>query len=632
MMRKNIKFIILGLMLAFLSSSSYAATYSMPTDCANLHACFALMSADDTLSIEDGTYTGSTNTISHSAGDFPPNGSGVAENPNGGYTVVKAENDGQVTFDGEQTNRLFYFNSGTHTYLVFRGMKFINTSTSASTKSSVSIFKGCDSCDYIKFIRVGSMVHDHAAKASAFVVWNSSYILFEECYAWGEGRYGFLLTVSDHIVMRRNVARLDAAHGGGNPISNFQSYTSSYVEWQNNIAIDSDSTWFDTYSYIGSGFNTRSEYVHGELGTFYSEDNRFTGNVALNIHYYDGGSSDSETTAGGPAYQIAHDGDIGLPNIYNNNVGWDVSNGIRKTGSMVSTPTADNMTLFAPHNPPAPHAYSYNVNQSMLELHDSIMIGGASYGIGYVPSGNNDYNVIYDTNNDFTLGSVAGDNDKTVDNANAIDPVWASDNTTGGLKYIVRIEPSSNLSTISSTSGIVGATVLYQYGVSGTLWGETGYNTLTTTPLWPFTYEDQIRTDFRTYNPGGTDETKPDGERGFGADGTSLTDYVWGYLGNTIPPMSIEATPGNQQATISWDTPVNTTNITEFKVYDVTGSPSLVATETYPATSSIITGLDNDTEYDYVVTTIKSDTGESGYSYQASATPSGAPLYAPFLP
>ncbi len=539
------------LMLTLLSSMAHSATLYMPDDCANLHACFQKMSPNDTLIIRDGVYTGASNTISHNAGEYPPNGSGNSGDPNNGYTVIRAENDGKVTFDGEKKERLFYLNRGEHAYLIFRGIKFINPSNTASTRDAVGLYQNCN-CHHIKFIRVGAMVSDPQGSASGFAIYKASYILLEESYVWGESRYGILLSISEHIIVRRCVVRLDRAYGSGWPISLFQSYDSKYVEWQNNIAIDSDSDYYTNYSYIGSAFNTRKIYVHSS-GTYYTEDNRFRGNIALNIHHYKGGSSESSTTVG-PAYQIAVDGDSTLPNTYEHNVGWDVSAGIRNTGDTNNArATVKNMTLYVPRQPADPNGEGYGVRHTYLTITDSIIIGGEKYGIGY--GAESDYNVIYNTGDDFAYSSTPGANDRTVDKGNAINPVYdSSGNPSGGLKYITRIESSSNLSTIGSGGGSVGATILYRYGESGTLWGETGYNTLTDESLWPFPYEEQIRSDFRTYNPGGTDSSKPDGKRGFCADGKglyggniTLTSYIWEYLGNPCPPEICDYEPSPPQ-------------------------------------------------------------------------------------
>lgn len=66
-----------------------------------------------------------------------------------------------------------------------------------------------------------------------------------------------------------------------------------------------------------------------------------------------------------------------------------------------------------------------------------------------------------------------------------------------------------------------GATILKRVGVSGTLYGEAGFNTLTDEDLWPFPNEVRIKSDFDTVKPS------------FG--GKSLTNYVWEQLGVLRP-------------------------------------------------------------------------------------------------
>ena len=88
----------------------------------------------------------------------------------------------------------------------------------------------------------------------------------------------------------------------------------------------------------------------------------------------------------------------------------------------------------------------------------------------------------------------------------------------------------------------------------------------------------------------------------------------------TVPsaPASLTATPGNTQVSLSWSA---VTGATSYNVYDSTsssGSYTKVASSTN--TNSTVTGLTNGTAYYFVVTAVN-NSGESGYSNQASATP-----------
>ncbi len=89
-----------------------------------------------------------------------------------------------------------------------------------------------------------------------------------------------------------------------------------------------------------------------------------------------------------------------------------------------------------------------------------------------------------------------------------------------------------------------GAVILKRWGVSGTRWGEAGYDQLTTEDLWPWPYQDKIKSVFREANPppSGNSPATNDTLRGFAANGTglyggaiTLTSYIWEYLGTPCP-------------------------------------------------------------------------------------------------
>jgi hypothetical protein len=189
-----------------LVSKSQAATYYMPDDFANLHMAFSEMAGGDTLIIRDGTYTGGANCITNS--HKPPNGSA------GAYTVVRAENDGQVLIDGEGSNQIF---SASLNYVEFRGIKW-----GRSTDGIVQLRNGSD---HVKFIRCGAYEMANVTCA----IWSigyCSYVLLEECYAWGNARYSFMFYQSHHCIARKCVARLDRANRGSEPAGIFRNYSS----------------------------------------------------------------------------------------------------------------------------------------------------------------------------------------------------------------------------------------------------------------------------------------------------------------------------------------------------------------------------------------------------------------------
>jgi hypothetical protein len=124
------------------------------------------------------------------------------------------------------------------------------------------------------------------------------------------------------------------------------------------------------------------------------------------------------------------------------------------------------------------------------------------------------------------------------------------------LKYIVRAEAGSVLSGKATDGTDIGATILKRHGKSGTLWGEAGYDQLTSEALWPWPAEDQIKSVFAEPNqpPSGAVPSTNDTKRGFAAatdafgQAQTLTRYVWQYLGHQIPADVYGTNAGRLQA------------------------------------------------------------------------------------
>jgi hypothetical protein len=98
------------------------------------------------------------------------------------------------------------------------------------------------------------------------------------------------------------------------------------------------------------------------------------------------------------------------------------------------------------------------------------------------------------------------------------------DPTANGLKYLPRIEAGSRLTTLGEGRSQIGPEIVKRIGASCTLYGEAGFEDVTTQDLWPWPNEGRMKSDFAEV-----------GSRGFSAGSGSLTDYIWGYLGNASP-------------------------------------------------------------------------------------------------
>ncbi len=195
---KKILVVLLAVAIALVGfgGGAEAATYHMNADasedCQNLVECFTLLSEGDTLIIRDGVYTGYDNAMMHSpSSHIPPSGLG------GDYITIKAENEGRVIFDGENERSMVYFNTGdpTFSYVIFEGIIWAhNRSDRSHTWAGL---------DHVKILRCGFLRTEGDGGASNFRLVDSSYVLVEECYSWGDGRYAFMTQTSDYIIFRR---------------------------------------------------------------------------------------------------------------------------------------------------------------------------------------------------------------------------------------------------------------------------------------------------------------------------------------------------------------------------------------------------------------------------------------------
>lgn len=496
--RKKIKKGYLSLLLIIgiftcLVSISNAATYYMPDNFPDLQTAFANMVGCDTLIIRDGIYTGTQNAISNS--QRPPNG--TSDN----HTKIYAENPGQVIFDGEHTREMFCIATSGSLFLTFEGLIWMRT-----RNSNVCLRYTSD----IKFIRCGA--HESSGASPNFSFRECSYILAEECYAWGSGRYKFSSYQSEKIVYRRCVGRMDACdtrHPGSEPIGIFAFYWTSDAEAQNCVAIDSDHPEYWVYSGAEGAFTCPNNSAPGH-------NVYFRGCVALNVDL-------NFNSVGTKRYDVH----------YIDCSGWDLN----KSGMTRGSADFTHCTFGSYTDSTTPYGMIHSYEGTCNAL-NNIVYGSPTSGGKFVET--SDYNCFCNNNTNYS-DTTKGSHDICSENNNAIDPIDGNPgNGIPSLKYLCRIEDNSNLDGAASDGGDIGATIIKRIGKSGTLWGEPGYNLLqdgtngqADKNLWPFPNEDIIREHMRSYS---YDNGKLRGDRGFCADGQTLTKYIWEYLGNPIPP------------------------------------------------------------------------------------------------
>lgn len=489
-------------------------------------SCFPVINSGDTVWIQDGTYTNSADFIGYDPGvTAPPNGPGVGSG-DGRFTIVRAINEGQVTIRRTETGGAANL-AGNSSWIKFHGIIFEAQGSGYGNYAWTATGDGnSGGSHHIYLYRCGFF----ANTGGSSTMWTSAdYMLIEECYVWGRGRYGIHFhQPGRNQVARRNVVRLDDADGGGNPIHGFQSYGGRNVEFQNNIILDQDARYWTSTIYPYSGFSARDE----DNNAFAGDNVAWRGDIALNLK-----NSAADSYVGGQDFIIGYVAGSNSTPVTNmtveNSVAWDLDEGYGALGNAGATGQNvifKNVTI------------GDIKDTALSQLGDgirSLQSANGSIKNAIVYKGRRsqfndcDGAVSYSNANSGGLGSPNFFNmpAPTVG-------ITTYDPTQNGLEYLPRIESGSNLASAGENSQRVGAELTKQYGVSGTFYGEAGYADLTNEDLWPFPYEDQIKADMSSHNPA----SGPSGTRGFAASGNglyggpiTLTSYVWEYLGNPCP-------------------------------------------------------------------------------------------------
>ncbi|OGD70858.1 hypothetical protein A3I18_01305 [Candidatus Campbellbacteria bacterium RIFCSPLOWO2_02_FULL_35_11] len=496
--------------------------------CKTIYNGIKKMSGGDTLIIGDGVYTDSTPSFLACDNQIrPPSGSV------GNYTLIKAEHDWQAIIDwsgcgseaeGDVPVRIYEYGQ-TKQYIQIEGLKFINTTVAVYTRSANHI-----KLKKLAVISSPSSGIDNSGYGEPFTIARDShYILLEDSWASGSIRYG-VLVIGDrgnsyginttHIIIRRVVIRMDYKYPG-QPKACFAAYggedvgfgTVDNIIFQNDICIDwnPESGMTDIY---GGFYNPK-----------WTKKVTYQGSIALNLK--PGGSG---VTGFYPLDNyFLNEG----PSLLTNSIAWDVNGagvywdrgGISGIRPVVAT--ADQSTLG-------------NLNSPLSYVND----GYSATSAGWIVS-NLSNSIVGPAN--ITRQSFVDVEKYNNYNPLSLTPTGATNSISSNncLRYLPRIESGSSCKGAGENGKDIGANILYKYGEDGTLWGEPGYDILTTNKLWPWPNENAIKSDFSTPNsPKGT-LTMPqinDTIRGFAADGNglyggpiTLTSYIWEYLGNPCP-------------------------------------------------------------------------------------------------
>ena len=540
-MRALLKLVVL-LALIFWASTAFARTTyyiavkgrDSPNCTSKAHRCatFAyvrgLMHGGDTLIIGDGIYNQCINT--------PVSGSP------GAYTTYKAEHDWAVTVstrDSSCAGAVFENYNGS--YIVIQGIKF---------QGQGALIPVSVSGDHLKLIRIAAWDAPCANNISVIGI-GSDYTLLEDVHVWGCGRYMVNIYHSNHTVLRRVVSRYDflACDSWGAQSSTFTAYDSDNTVFENVIAIDSgiknDSFYTCDQLFGGIWWENHGDVLYNgrveRTGTV-------LGSIFLNLYSFNNSRNSGTPNAVGVESRFKLSGNTSV-HTERNNVYWDNEDG-SSYGVNVDYGSAGNPTLDLQHN-----TYGNSTGTYGSEIGQTLGVGIVNRSSAY--ASNTFANSLVMNNNSYGNVGEPGDyndywNNGRRGHAHYLNVSAGAHDTTlnPGLLYLPRIEAFSSVHGTASDGGDRGANIIYKTGVDGTLWGESGWNTLTAHPLWPYPYEGVIKQDMASYTcaPTCTAGNYPAAVRGFvlpDSNTTSpgrlyggsrtLTSYIWEYLGNPCP-------------------------------------------------------------------------------------------------
>jgi hypothetical protein len=593
-------------------------------DFPNIKLAMKELNSGGTIVVLDGTYTGDDNYMGLTLGgsiQHPP--SGIASS----YTTIMAQHPSQAILTDGAYIRLH--GEWPVSYVSFKGF-FVKGGQIAVFGYGSDKAESNDRHHHIKFIRNGVQgglaFDDSGDTKSPFNAFRCDDILFENNYTFGGGRYKFASYQSSNVVWRRNVARYDRGTHEGEPKGTYSVYSTMDAQISNNIAIDGDNPDFVNQGELAGEFATPT--------TISDTRAKFYRNMQLNSAFLFGNMDDQMSGGGG-------DSDV----EHMDTVSWDVKPYSRYVLTWGSA-WFNHMTLgnvasrnFADHFFFGYHNNSRGVTNSILHNFSN---GNMFFDIDQEDSHETIGRIVerfgVDTVNisEFTgvLDVPNYVNGTDLFNISNESPMHSGNNINGGLKYLTRIENESNLSGKGKDGGDLGATVMTFLGRSGTLYGEQGYDEETSIPMWPFPMEHIIKYQFSQYTYTGkkftghytkreeNGEGMINGARGFAVTGQSLTNYIWGYLGNVVPPMNVSVSVDGDEQVVQWESsaPVSQQEIISYRVWKIntlTQDVSLLESVGKDQLSYRFSPIENETHIRYGVTAMTLNK-ESGIGYPSA--------------
>lgn len=446
---------------------------------------FSAMGPGDELILLDGTYS-----VAAGTGYISYLGTNSAQIPSGdslgNATFVHSLNPGKVFVDG----RLFVGRSNRKdSYIKIEGITFIGGGQLYNT-SYVTV----KNSGFNGSLIVGTNDHDNGNTNN----------LIEDVWVWAAqqriiaNNYRADFNVWRRVVVRGDGCNISSCLGSGNPNVGITVYESNNTSLQNIIVVDRILDGGSSYSDFASAQHTPNAYLYGK--------NEWLGTISMNApdsaYYFEpdvNGTIDPTIKISNAVAWNAHGSGFNIARSGTNNLlehltsGNSGGNGIRVAPEL-TTGVLTNSVVFNSGN--------WGINSKYTPSYTDVF-----------NSGSNDYN-----QTTCSIGCLGSDPQ--------------NDGSPASLKYLTRIESGSVLKGAGAGGSDIGANIQYRYGIDGSRYGEAGYHSLTSAPLWPWPNEDRIKSEMCASTSRGfcTSSARLDG-----LNPVTLTSYVWEALGNQIP-------------------------------------------------------------------------------------------------
>ncbi len=355
-------------------------------------------------------------------------------------------------------------------------------------------------------------------------------VLVQNNYDWADNRYGIMLRSTDRSVVRRSLVRLDA-YVGDQPYGAHSHYCTADDLLQDSVALDSlaiAAPHYKNHAGIAAYPATGCESRPVNLAT--------VGFLSLNNDLH---LSTADSRAPGT-------------HRWEHLVVWDTE--------ATRTPQTDRNSV------------------AVIQGDQPLVIDTSTIGLARGFAGGDARRLFA---GDVTIRSStlwdmpAGELGATLESSNTFSVSGQPDQVdpSASLRYLPRAQPGSPLEGRS-------ANLLYHTGVLDTWYGTAGYETPTRSRRWPMAAEDIIAANLRSYdNPsalavgGGTVYVR--GDRGAAAANETISEYVWGYLDDQIPPLVVRVSRAGGANRVAWEhlRSFRRASVTGWRVWCMDGAP-----------------------------------------------------------